>query len=75
MTHQTERRPQLVAGGIDASGTSSEESLLPSADIDRTQARCRRCGANLSRPESVARQLGPVCRHSVDFDELEAVGE
>ena len=48
------------------------ETSLPSADADRTQARCKRCHAPLSRPESVAAELGPVCRHAID---LEGVAE
>lgn len=66
-----ERRPRT-----DADPTNTTTTILaavPTASEDATHARCRRCGANLSRPESVAAELGPVCRHAVDLDELEGV--
>ncbi len=44
-------------------GLPGQRSLIPDADPPR----CRRCGAPLTNPESVAAGLGPRCRETTDF--------
>jgi hypothetical protein len=68
-----ERRPREATGG-DEVNTRGARSLpiLPSADEDRTQARCDECGKHLHKPSSVSRGTGPVCAARVV--DLEGVG-
>ena len=72
-----EASPRQATEGIAENAGERLTEIVPAPEAareDATLARCRRCHAPLSRPESVAAQLGPVCRHAVDLDELEGVG-
>lgn len=62
MTPQTpERRP--LGGSRAPIGGFTTTPSLPQPDDDADDApRCRVCGRTVSARESIARELGPVCR-------------
>ena len=63
-----ERRPAQAPNP-----TNTTEPSLPSAEADRTQARCARCGHPIFAPASLASGYGKDCRRLLDLDDLEAV--